>query len=207
MEKSRINLSEIHSWVFRSKGCYACNLFPNSSETCMRVHVCVCVEREYTQSEQGKTLTLCWSWSSNTLATWHEELTHWKRPWCWERLKAGGEADNRGWDGWWHHWLNGHEFEQAPGVGDGQGSLVCCSPWGCKELDMTERLKWTELNSEESGWRINMNLYSIFCNFSKSLQLFPITLFFIFWPHCVACRILASWPGIKPMLPAMETQF
>ena len=44
----------------------------------------------------------------------------------------------------WYHWLNGHEFEQAPGVGDGQGSLVCCSPWGCKELDTTERLKWTE---------------------------------------------------------------
>ena len=40
----------------------------------------------------------------------------------------------------WHHWFNGHEFEQAPGVGDGQGSLVCCSPWGCKELDMTEWL-------------------------------------------------------------------
>ena len=38
----------------------------------------------------------------------------------------------------WHHWLNGHEFEQAPGGGDGQGSLVCYSPWGCKELDMTE---------------------------------------------------------------------
>ena len=43
---------------------------------------------------------LCWSWNSNTLATWCEELTHWKRPWCWERLKAGGEGDNRGWDGW-----------------------------------------------------------------------------------------------------------
>ena len=42
----------------------------------------------------------------------------------------------------WHHWLDGHEFEQAPGVGDGQGSLVCCSPWGCKELVMTERLNW-----------------------------------------------------------------
>ena len=40
----------------------------------------------------------CWSWSSNTLATWCEELTHWKRPWCCERLKAG-EGDNRGWDG------------------------------------------------------------------------------------------------------------
>ena len=40
----------------------------------------------------------------------------------------------------WHHWLDGHEFEQAPGVGDGQGGLVCCSPWGCKELDMTDWL-------------------------------------------------------------------
>ena len=43
----------------------------------------------------------------------------------------------------WHHWLDGPEFEQAPGVDDGQGILVCCSPWGCKELDMTEQLNWT----------------------------------------------------------------
>ena len=42
----------------------------------------------------------CWSWDSISLATWCEELTHLKRPWCWERLKAGGEGDNRGWDGW-----------------------------------------------------------------------------------------------------------
>ena len=42
----------------------------------------------------------CWSWNSNTLATWCKELTHLKRPWCWERLKAGGEGDDRGWDGW-----------------------------------------------------------------------------------------------------------
>ena len=41
-----------------------------------------------------------WCWSSNLLATWCEELTHWKRPWCWERLKAGGERDDRGWDCW-----------------------------------------------------------------------------------------------------------
>ena len=47
------------------------------------------------------------SWNSNTLATWCKELTHWKRPWCWERLKAGGEGNDRGWDGcmasltWW----------------------------------------------------------------------------------------------------------
>ena len=42
----------------------------------------------------------CWSWNSSILATWSKELTHWKRPWCWERLTAGGEGDNRGWDGW-----------------------------------------------------------------------------------------------------------
>ena len=42
----------------------------------------------------------CWSWSSNTLATWCKELTHLKRPWCWDRLKVGGEGDDRGWDGW-----------------------------------------------------------------------------------------------------------
>ena len=49
----------------------------------------------------------------------------------------------------WHHRLNGRESEQAPGVGDGQGSLVCCSPWARKELDTTERLNWKHLK-----WRI-----------------------------------------------------
>ena len=42
----------------------------------------------------------CWSWNSSTLATWCEELTHWKRLWCWEGLGAGGEGDHRGWDSW-----------------------------------------------------------------------------------------------------------
>ena len=42
----------------------------------------------------------CWSWNSNTLATWWEEVTLLQRPWCWERLRAGGEGDDRGWDSW-----------------------------------------------------------------------------------------------------------
>ena len=46
----------------------------------------------------------------------------------------------------WHHWLDGHEFEWTPGVGDGQGGLVCCVSWSRKESDMIERLNWTELN-------------------------------------------------------------
>ena len=45
----------------------------------------------------------------------------------------------------WHHQRDGHEFEWTPGVGDGQGSLLCCSSWGQKELDMTEQLNWTPL--------------------------------------------------------------
>ena len=44
----------------------------------------------------------------------------------------------------WHHWLDGHEFKQAPGVGDGQGNLACCSPWGRKDSDTTEQLNWTD---------------------------------------------------------------
>ena len=49
----------------------------------------------------------------------------------------------------WHHWFNGHESEWTPGVGDGQGGLACCDSWGRKELDTTERLNWTELNTNE----------------------------------------------------------
>ena len=62
------------------------------------------------------------------------------KDWRWEE-KGMTEDEMVG----WHHWLDGHEFEQTPGVGDGQGSLVCCSPWGRKELDMTEWLNWTEI--------------------------------------------------------------
>ena len=45
----------------------------------------------------------------------------------------------------WHHRLKGHEFESTPGVGDGQGGLACCSPWGHREPDMTKQLNWTEV--------------------------------------------------------------
>ena len=50
----------------------------------------------------------------------------------------------------WHHWNDGLEFEQALGVGDGQGSLTCCSPWGHKELDTTEWLKWLKYVCREN---------------------------------------------------------
>ena len=67
-------------------------------------------------------------------------LTHLKGPWSWERFKVEEKGMTEDEMVGWHCWLNGREFEQAPGDGEGQGSLVCWSSWGCKELDTTEQL-------------------------------------------------------------------
>ena len=67
-----------------------------------------------------------------------------KKTWCWERLKTEGEGGNREWNGWMASPLSGHESEQVPGDGEVQGSLACCSPWGHKELDITELLNNSE---------------------------------------------------------------
>ena len=84
--------------------------------------------------------------------TWCKELTHWIWPWCWERLKAGGEGGDRGWDVGWHHWLYGHEFEQALGVGDGQGGLVSAVHGVAKS--QTQVSDWTELKATTVFWDI-----------------------------------------------------
>ena len=78
---------------------------------------------------------------------WPPDAKNWltgKDPYAgkdWRREEKGMTEDEMA---GWHHWL-GHEFEQAPAVGDGQGGLACCISWGCKELDTTEWLNWTEL--------------------------------------------------------------
>ena len=67
-----------------------------------------------------------------------------------EKTLMLGKIKGRKWRGQedemveWHHWLSGYEFEQVQGVGDGQGSLACCSPWGHKELNLTKWLNWTD---------------------------------------------------------------
>ena len=106
----------------------------------------------------------CWSWNSNTLATWCEELTPLKRPWCWKRLRPGGEGEDRGWDGWmasptqWTWvWVNS-------GVSDGQGGLVCCGSWCHKELDTTEWLNWCS-----------------YCHFLNCLQVVFVDLFLLLY--------------------------
>ena len=89
----------------------------------------------------------CWGWNSNTLATWCEELTYLKRPWCWEGLGAGGEGDNRRWDGWmasptrWTWvWMNSGSWwwTGRPGVLWFMGSQRVRHDW------VTE-LNWTEI--------------------------------------------------------------
>ena len=90
------------------------------------------------------TLLERWFWTFYLQKFCTFQSPHWKRLRCWERLKAGGEGGDRGEIVGWHHWLSGHEFEWAPGVGDGWGSLVCCSQWGRKELDTSEQLNWTK---------------------------------------------------------------
>ena len=88
----------------------------------------------------------CWNWNSNTLPTWCKELTHLKRPWCWERLRAGGEGDNRGWDGrmvsptqWTWVWVDSGSWwwTGRPGVLRFMGSQRVGRDWATE-------LNWTE---------------------------------------------------------------
>ena len=104
---------------------------------------------------------------TNTLATWCKEITRWKRPWWWKdwRQEENGMTED-GMVGW-HHQHDGHEL--APEVSDGQGSLACCSPWGHKELDMTEPLNWLTEQVPTSGCTHNGN-FILLENPSKKWQ-------------------------------------
>ena len=92
----------------------------------------------------------CWGWSSNTLATWYEELTHWKRRWCWKRLRAEGEGDDRGWDGWMAS-LTRWTWVWAGSRSWWWTGKPACSPWGHKESETTERLNWTDTTESCAG--------------------------------------------------------
>ena len=121
----------------------------------------------------------CWSWNSNTLATWCEELTHLKSLWCWERLKVGGEGDDRGWDGWMTSptqwiwvWANSGSWwwTGRPGVLQSLGSQRVRHDWATE-------LNWTELKNMSSclGFRI----WEIYINTPSLMK----TLVFLFAKH------------------------
>ena len=89
----------------------------------------------------------CWSWNSNTLATWCTEPTHLKRPWCWKRLKAGGEGDDRAWDGWVASLAQWTWVWASSGSWWWTGRPGVLQSMGCKESDTSERLNWTPNDS------------------------------------------------------------
>ena len=95
----------------------------------------------------------CWSWNSNILATSCEELTPWKIPWYWEELGAGGEGDNRGWDGWMESpnrwawiWVNSSSWwTERPGVLRFMGSQRVGHDWASELTDWLPRCTWPTL--------------------------------------------------------------
>ena len=105
----------------------------------------------------------------------------------------------------WHHWCNGQEFDQAPGVGDGQGSLTCCSPWGRKESDPTES-DWITTFKKNfcnlCSWKIlvcsflSCNVFGLVseCPYRMSWEVFPPLWFF--WKSLCKIGIISSFGGI-----------
>ena len=94
----------------------------------------------------------CWSWNSNTLATWYEELPNWKRPWCWERLKAGGKGDDREWDGWMASWTWWTWVWSSSGSWWWTGNSGMLQSMGLQIVgyNWSTELNWTFLNWEVS---------------------------------------------------------
>ena len=84
------------SWILKKAECQRIDAF---ELWCWRGHLRVPWTARRSNQSILKEISPEYCWNSNALATWCEELTHWKRPWCWKRLKVGGEGDDRGWDG------------------------------------------------------------------------------------------------------------
>ena len=101
----------------------------------------------------------CWSWNCNTFATWCKELTHWKRPWCWERLKAGGKGDNTGWNGWMASLTQWTWVWASSGSWWWTGKAGVLQSMGLRGIgpNRVTELNWTERNL----WKWILNVHSI----------------------------------------------
>ena len=109
----------------------------------------------------------------------------------------------------WHHWLNGHEFGWTAGVGDGQGDLACCSPWGHKKLDTTELLNWLNWTSSSSRWWDSTHKTWVCCLLSSLGKygdgMFICTISYFLRPLYLG--VLFLFPSVKKAGPATGTPF
>ena len=113
----------------------------------------------------------CWSWSSNTLATWCEELTHWKRPWCWERLKAGREGEER------MRWLDSITNSMGMNLSKLQELVMDRESWRAQSMgsqrvrnDWATAMNWTEFSRRQFTLALKRLHLStgLFCSFVKN---------------------------------------
>ena len=124
---------------------------------------------------------------ADTPVLWPPDVKKWL---IWKELDAGKDwrQEEKGMTEYemvgWHHWPNEHEFEQGPGAGDGQGSLACFSSWDHKELDMTQRLNWPELNPLNSDFLLPL--------FQPSVTVVLLPVFINLTILCVQAKLLRS---------------
>ena len=139
---------------------YGCKSWPIKKAECRRINAFEpwgwrrllspldCKEIESVHPKGNQSWIFTGRTDAKTLILWLPDSKNWllgKDPDAgkdWRQEKKGTTEDEMV---GWHHWLHGYEFEQVSGVGDWQVNLVCCSPWGCKELDRTEWLNWTDI--------------------------------------------------------------
>ena len=131
------------SWALKN-GCFWTVVLENTLESSLD---CKEIQPVYPKGDQSWVFTGRTDVEDETPILWPPDVKNWltgkdfdaEKDWRWEKGTTEDEMVG------WHHWLNGHEFGWTSGVGDGQGGLVCCSPWGHKELDTTKQLNWTDV--------------------------------------------------------------
>ena len=148
-----------------------------------------------------------WSWISNILVTWCEELTHWERPWCWERLRAGGEGDDIGWDGWmaslkWTWvWVDSGNWwwTGRPGVLWFMGSQRVRHDWATKEQNIIVVQLLSHVQLFATPWTA---AHQAFLSFTTSWSLLKLRSTESVMPsnHLVVCRPLLLPPSIFPSI-------
>ena len=109
---------------------------------------CKEIQPVYSKGDQSWVFTGRTDAKAETPILWPPDVKSWltgKDPDAGKDLRQEEKGTTEGETVGWHHQLNGHEFEETPGVGDGQGGLVCCGSRGRKESDMTEQLNWTDM--------------------------------------------------------------